>query len=1165
MTHDRSDFDEFRALQEPTDIVVASGQRLRAVGTGVVRFTVGNGPVIKVTEVLYVPDLDRRLLSIPSLVAKGAAISFDGDGCSIRFGDKVVAHVRKCGKLFVLSVTLIKPEDEAAEIAASALVPTEELWHDGHVSKKKLVLASRAASGIPSFTVSDVTSGEPCVGCSCGKMTVNPFSRQSGSTVKTQGLLDIVHSDVMGPMKPLSKGGARYVVTFVDDYSRFVHIYLMKAKSEVFSRFQEYKQLVETQTGCKIRCLRSDNGGEYVNKRFEELFVAYGIVHQTSTPHTPQQNGLAERMNRTLVEMARSMVYHRGLDRGWWGEAVCTAAYIVNRVPNTARPQSTPLEVFTGVKPDLSHLRVFGAKGFVHVDKSRRSKWDAKAHRCIFLGYAPGSKAYRVWDCEDERLVTTRTVALDERPVDSYHTVIHTTQQAPMVIDDDANALQRQSSPPANTDGETDVDMEEDNNATVDMEVDDAPDMSLQVQRGGHELSRRGRDERHAPMLPSHSSSSVVSTRQLAQPSSLESTAVVPTLSQAVRRPDTSLSDNLVFGPTRPRQARISNQFQPRLLEAGPPSASSRTPSRYPALPPSQARNSQDDAASLLLENGDNERGNGYSSDESTAEPDSKRPRIDDGYEIALSAVESVPNSFMEAMKSPDAAKWKEACRAEIRAHARNHTWDLVYRPPGVRVIGHKWVFALKRDEHGNIIRYKARLVALGCFQTFGVDYTSTYSPVASLNTVRIFLAVCCQLGFVVKQYDVETAFLNGNLEEVVYMVPPEGIRVQDGMVCRLRRSLYGLKQAAAVWHKTIRQVFLAMEFKQCRSEPCLFVRVGSHGPVFVVLYVDDLLIGCAKAEEASSIAANLSTHFRLKSLGDAKYILGMELHYDLKKGELFVGQSQYILRMLERFGQASAYPVRNPSVVGQDLRASDEHPRLDSKTPYRELVGSLLYVANATRPDICIAVSILSQHLENPCEMHWRAAVRVLRYLKGTSYTGIKYMRATEFKMVAFSDADWGSDLATRRSTSGVLVQICGGPVLFKAKKQATVALSSAEAEYMAVAVTVQEVLWARQLLTEMTVKIHSATTVLVDNKAAISMATNSGYTPRAKHIDLRVHFVRDHVQKQTIKFEHVPSKLQLADYMTKPLPTPQFIALVRSSGVVNNQVQEEQVEGEC
>ncbi|KAF4146992.1 putative integrase catalytic domain-containing protein [Phytophthora infestans] len=220
MTHDRSDFDEFRALQEPTDIVVASGQRLRAVGTGVVRFTVGNGPVIKVTEVLYVPDLDRRLLSIPSLVAKGAAISFDGDGCSIRFGDKVVAHVRKCGKLFVLSVTLIKPEDEAAEIAASALVPTEELWHDrlGHVSKKKLVLASRAASGIPSFTVSDVTSGEPCVGCSCGKMTVNPFSRQSGSTVKTQGLLDIVHSDVMGPMKPLSKGGARYVVTFVDDY-----------------------------------------------------------------------------------------------------------------------------------------------------------------------------------------------------------------------------------------------------------------------------------------------------------------------------------------------------------------------------------------------------------------------------------------------------------------------------------------------------------------------------------------------------------------------------------------------------------------------------------------------------------------------------------------------------------------------------------------------------------------------------------------------------------------------------------------------------------------------------------------------------------------------------------------------------------------------------------
>ncbi|KAE8886048.1 hypothetical protein PF003_g29739 [Phytophthora fragariae] len=416
-----------------------------------------------------------------------------------------------------------------------------------------------------------------------------------------------------------------------------------------------------------------------------------------------------------------------------------------------------------------------------------------------------------------------------------------------------------------------------------------------------------------------------------------------------------------------------------------------------------------------------------------------------------------------------------------------------------------------------------------------------------------------------VKQYDVETAFLNGDLEEEVYMVPPEGINIRDGMVCRLRRSLYGLKQTAAVWHKTIRSVFIAFGFKQCKSDPCLFVRVGQNEPVYIVLYVDDLLIGCEAEEEASSIAEALGARFRLKSLGDARFILGMKLHYNTQKGELFVGQAQYISRMIARFGQADAHPVRNPNVIGQDLRASDEHPKLDAKKPYRELVGSLLYVANATRPDICVSVGILSQHLEDPREMHWKAAVRVLRYLKGTLNTGVKYCRGTQLRRLAFSDANWGSDLSTRRSTSGVLLQLCGGPVVFNAKKQATVALSSAEAEYMALAVTVQEVLWVRQLLKEMAIGIGCATDVFIDNKAAISMANNSGYTPRTKHIDLQVRFVGDHVENGAIKVQHVRSAQQLADYLTKPLLTPQFVLLVTASVVVHYNDRGVQVEGEC
>ncbi|GMF39904.1 unnamed protein product [Phytophthora fragariaefolia] len=528
-----------------------------------------------------------------------------------------------------------------------------------------MVLASRAADGVPSFAQDEEGSGDAfCAGCLCGKMAVSPFSRQSGSVVKTAGLLDIVHSDAMGPMNPQSHGGARFVVAFVDDYSRY--------------------------TGRRIRCLRSDNGREYGNNKFGDFFAAHGIVHETSTPYTPQQNGLAERMKRTLVEMARSMLYHRGMACEWWGEALRTAVYVTNRVPNTARPQSTPHEVFTGHKPDLSIQRVFGSSRFVHVDKPCRSKWDARAHAYIFLGYAAGSKAYRV--------------------------------QAPLELHDDVNLVQQQPVVPV-TDNGCDTEMAGVEDDPVDMEVDTVPNTLVQSQHGGHEMSRRRGEER--TNIVSASIPDTTAARQLTNQTSLLQSALVPS---SARTGGTLLCDHLVFGSTITRQVRISAQQQPRLLPGG---QAASTPA-YPALPPSEGSTTTGEADRFSLEDGENNSasgqeatGNHFTSDGGLDEPDAKRPIIDDEYSLRLKAFPTL-----------------------------------------------LWVFALKRDEHGNIIRYKARLVALGRVQTYGVDYTSTYSPVANLNTVRIFLAVCYQRGYMVKHYDVETAFLNGDLEEEVYMVP---------------------------------------------------------------------------------------------------------------------------------------------------------------------------------------------------------------------------------------------------------------------------------------------------------------------------------------------------------------------------------------------------------
>jgi hypothetical protein len=410
-------------------------------------------------------------------------------------------------------------------------------------------------------------------------------------------------------------------------------------------------------------------------------------------------------------------------------------------------------------------------------------------------------------------------------------------------------------------------------------------------------------------------------------------------------------------------------------------------------------------------------------------EPDPKRQRVDDEYEIALSAVE-LPRSYREAVESPEHEQWKQAIRAELRAHFRNHTWVLVRKPPGVKAIGHKRVFAVKRDKHGAIVRNKARLVALGYLQIFGVDYIDTYSPVASMNTVRTFLAVCCCLDYFVKKYDIETAFLNGDLDEVVFMTVPAGMKVAAGLVCRLRRSLYGLKQAAAVWFRTIQDVFRRAGFVQCAADTCLFVKHSGRAPVFVVLYVDDLLIGCTYEEDAEEVCRELAKHFTVKELGDVRYVLGMEVKYDKKKGELWLGQKQFIERMLDKFRQGDAYPVRNPTLQGQELHVEDG-PLVTGVKPFCELIGSLLYVANATRPDICVAVGSLSRYLEQPQQKHWQAGIRVLMYLKDTTSTGIKFRRphGSACSVTVFCDANWGGDIATRRSTSGIVIQVAGGP----------------------------------------------------------------------------------------------------------------------------------------
>ncbi|GMF33539.1 unnamed protein product [Phytophthora fragariaefolia] len=403
MTSHREDLFEMEGTVPGMEVTIADGTKLPVVGRGMVKLAGIDGRRIMMMDVLYIPGLDRR----------------------------AVALCKKVGKAYVLDC-----EQESARFVEYAGADSKwELWHArmGRPSENSTANAQRATNGLPTVACSIRTL---CGGCMKGKHTVTPFP--SRSVTKTSRVLELGHADVMGPVRTVSKGGAKYVLTFVDDYSRYVVAYFMKTKSEVANKLKGFKAFYENQWGERLKCLRSDNDTEFVNKTFTELCRRNGIMHQRTVPYSPQQNGVAERMNRTIMEKARSMLHYKGVSMEWWTEAVSTAVYLINRSTNTERSDVTPYEIGFKAKPRMEHLRVFCSPGYAHIDDGKSTKLDPKSFRCMLLGYAEKAKRYRVYDMDAAKVNVSRSMKLNEREMggiyDSHSphhgTVIHLTKGA---------------------------------------------------------------------------------------------------------------------------------------------------------------------------------------------------------------------------------------------------------------------------------------------------------------------------------------------------------------------------------------------------------------------------------------------------------------------------------------------------------------------------------------------------------------------------------------------------------------------------------------------------------------------------------------------------------------------------------------------------------------
>ena len=401
-------------------------------------------------------------------------------------------------------------------------------------------------------------------------------------------------------------------------------------------------------------------------------------------------------------------------------------------------------------------------------------------------------------------------------------------------------------------------------------------------------------------------------------------------------------------------------------------------------------------------------------------------------------------------------------------------------------------------------------------------------------------------------QMDVTTAFLNGELKEEVYMKQPEGfvIKGQEHLVCRLKRSIYGLKQSSRCWNSVLDKRLKKMGFVQTASDPCIYV--ATEGEMFVIaVHVDDIVLATRSDKRMAEVKRGLGEGFEVKDMGELHHFLGVKVMQNLLTGEVWIGQPAYAERVLEKFGMENAKPIATPVDVSLKLVKTTEECQSIDQVFFQSAVGSLLYLSIMTRPDITYAVSNVAKFCANPSKQHWVAVKRIMRYVKGTLSLGLLYSKDGSKECIGYSDADWAGDTDDRKSTSGYLFQMSGAAISWRSKKQTCVALSTAEAEYMALACAAQESIWMRQLLTDLGTDPIAATQIFDDNQSAICLAKNPQFHGRAKHIGIKYHFIREQVEKGDVELQYCPTEEMIADMLTKGLSRDRLMKLRQMCGM--------------
>lgn len=944
--------------------------------------------------------------------------------------------------------------------------------------------------------------------------------------------------DLKGPIYPPSVNGYKYVLVIICRFSRHVTVFAMKEKSSTCDALQNYineVRDVQTLVSFTPSEVRSDNGGEFLSSKLSQFFKSKGIKHSLTTAYSPNSNGIAERGIRTIFETAGALLRQACLPpRLFWVDAVATAAYIRNHLPHSFHHQ-IPATMFKGTEVNrhfFKFLHCFGALALTHIpEESKRgitATFAPKTSRGVFVGYSVDRKAARVFDLDKRMIIESKDVTVHENVFpfassSSLHPSLAELQREEFMFEQ----VQDEHKNP--------------------MEIE-AKQSANQQFSSSSSLTSANSDP--LPILTSNSSTFASLSTSASLPTSSSSTLDMKFSPTTTSFPTASLAPNPLVAPRTVDASTSPMKTAPSPRNTTPLPTSStaiNTNSSRPQLHRRQRTLSWNDTTAFY-----HSIPSGTSKSTTTIPVTTSNVTTSTGSTTATSApsekvlnlkssVDEIPHNV--AMSSDHKEEFIKAKAAELQQHKRLGTFIVVNASEAKSTpISSRWVLT-KTTFPNQTLKFKARLVAKGFLQKEGVNYSadSLYAPTLSRLSSRILLAVAAQLAYIVSHIDINCAFLNAELKDDVYMYAPEGVSLPQGKIFKLKKALYGLRQSPREWYKDIRQYFITLKFNPLTNDQCVFA--NQDRTIIIGLFVDDIKILTKTSEDSHRVKKMIADKYQLKDLGILSAFVGAAVRFDSDFTACFMNQTNTINEIVADYGLAETKSRETPAPSTVTSSTKDDLDQPFDKIKFMQLLGRLNWINGASRPDPSYPINQLAKKSQNPTRRDYHNLLNVVKYLKGTADLCIEYRQQPSLTLLAFSDASYAS-IDSIKSVSGGVIMLSGGPIYWCSHVQDTIALSSTEAEMVAVVSLTQQVLFVRNFLSELLLKELPPTPIYTDSKPlALLTANNEGLSKtRLRYRLPKVHWLQEQVATKNITLPWIEGKSNVADTFTKNLSYQQF-----------------------